>query len=292
VNNLPAKVNPLTSFMRQPKIYIKLPSNGAYWGPGSIVLPENGELAVYSMTAKDELAFKTPDALMNGQAVVDVIQSCIPSIKDAWKIPNTDLDLILIAIRLATFGERMEVSHVVPGTGEEVTHEIDLRQMIDQLIVNGNQWQEAVTINDQLTCFVHPLTYRHITATGLKTFETQKLMQVINNDQLSEEQKLEVFNKTFKVMAEITIDLISDSIREIHTPDAVVTDRVFIREFIENTDKEVYKKLEDHISGMKNRMGLQPLTIRSTEEQIAAGAPETYKLPISMDNSNFFGAGS
>lgn len=278
--------------MRQPKIYIKLPSNGAYWGPGSIVLPENGELAVYSMTAKDELAFKTPDALMNGQAVVDVIQSCIPSIKDAWKIPNTDLDLILIAIRLATFGERMEVSHVVPGTGEEVTHEIDLRQMIDQLIVNGNQWQEAVTINDQLTCFVHPLTYRHITATGLKTFETQKLMQVINNDQLSEEQKLEVFNKTFKVMAEITIDLISDSIREIHTPDAVVTDRVFIREFIENTDKEVYKKLEDHISGMKNRMGLQPLTIRSTEEQIAAGAPETYKLPISMDNSNFFGAGS
>ena len=292
MNNLPAKVNPLTSFMRQPKIYIKLPSNGAYWGPGSIVLPENGELAVYSMTAKDELAFKTPDALMNGQAVVDVIQSCIPSIKDAWKIPNTDLDLILIAIRLATFGERMEVSHVVPGTGEEVTHEIDLRQMIDQLIVNGNQWQEAVTINDQLTCFVHPLTYRHITATGLKTFETQKLMQVINNDQLSEEQKLEVFNKTFKVMAEITIDLISDSIREIHTPDAVVTDRVFIREFIENTDKEVYKKLEDHISGMKNRMGLQPLTIRSTEEQIAAGAPETYKLPISMDNSNFFGAGS
>ena len=31
----------------------------------------------------DEITFKTPDALLNGQATVDVIQSCIPNIKDA-----------------------------------------------------------------------------------------------------------------------------------------------------------------------------------------------------------------
>jgi len=75
-------VNPLAGLMRQPKIYIKLPSGGQYWPQGSIVIPENGDLPVYSMTAKDELLLKIPDALMNGQAIVEVIQNCIPSIKN------------------------------------------------------------------------------------------------------------------------------------------------------------------------------------------------------------------
>lgn len=76
-----SKVNPLLGYMRQPKIYIRLPSNGLFWEEGSIDIPENNEFPVYSMTAKDELTFKTPDALMNGQAIVDVIQSCMPNIK-------------------------------------------------------------------------------------------------------------------------------------------------------------------------------------------------------------------
>jgi hypothetical protein len=34
------------------------------------------------MTAKDELMFKTPDALLNGQSTVEVVKSCIPAIQD------------------------------------------------------------------------------------------------------------------------------------------------------------------------------------------------------------------
>ena len=203
IQAMPKKSNPLAGFMRQPKIYIRLPSGGAYWPAGSLAIPENKEFAVYSMTAKDELAFKTPDALMNGQAVVDVIQSCIPSIKNAWATPNIDLDLILVAIRIATYGEMMEISHVVPGTTETVEHSIDLRVMLDQLSVN--QWEDAVEINEFLTCFVRPLTYKHITQTGLKTFETQRLMQAVNDESLSEERKLEIFNQSFNTKMAVLV---------------------------------------------------------------------------------------
>ena len=72
------QVNPLKKHLRQPKIYIKLPSQGKYWHPNAIDFPESGELPVYAMTARDEITFKTPDALLNGQATVDVIQSCMP----------------------------------------------------------------------------------------------------------------------------------------------------------------------------------------------------------------------
>lgn len=274
------------SFMRQPKIYIRLPSQGRYWTPGSIDIPENGEIAVYSMTAKDELAFKTPDALMNGQAVVDVIQSCIPTIKDAWKTPNIDLDLILIAIRIATYGEKMEISHTVPNTDETVEHEVNLQILLDQML--DNEWEEAVEINGSMTVFVHPLTYKHLTLTSMKAFETQRLMEAVNNDELSEEKKLEIFNKSFNKMTNITIELIADSISSIQTPETIVKDKKFIKEFLENADKDVVSKVKGHIDFMKLRNGLQPIEVQATEEQIELGAPETYTVPIQFDNSNFF----
>lgn len=287
---MPKKSNPLAGFMRQPKIYIRLPSAGKYWPHGSIDIPENGEFAVYSMTAKDELAFKTPDALMNGQAIVDVIQSCIPAIKDAWKTPNIDLDLILVAIRIATYGEMMEVSHIVPNTSETVEHQLDLRILLDQLSVN--RWEEAVEINDQLTCFVRPLTYKHITLTGLKTFETQRLMQAVNDENLSDEDKLKVFNKSFNAMTDITVNLVSDSVYAIQTPDTLVKEPAYILEFLKNADADLYKRINDHIAAMKKLNGIQPLRIQSTPELIDLGAPEEYEVPISMDNSDFFGQSS
>ena len=285
------KSNPLTTFMRQPKIYIRLPSNGMYWPDRSIIIPENGEIPVFSMTAKDELAFKTPDALMNGQAVVDVIQSCLPNIKDAWKCPNIDLDAILIAIRIATYGEMMDISHLVPVINEEVTHQIDLRMLLDQL-VNISKWDETVNIDENLTCFIRPLNYKHITLTSIKTFETQRLMQAVNDDTLTDEKKLEIFNKSFTSMTDITLNLIVDSIEAIKTPEIIVEDKQFIREFLQNADTSIYQKIQEHITNQKQISGIKPMLITSTPEQVEAGAPATYELPISIDNSDFFARGS
>jgi hypothetical protein len=287
----PPKQNPLMQYMRQPKIYIKLPSNGAFWEDGSIVLPENGELPVYSMTAKDELTFKTPDALMNGQGIVDVIQSCVPAIKDAWATPNIDLDVILIAIRLATYGEQMEISHSVPVINEEVEHVVDLRRLLDD-IYQKTTWNEEVQIDENITCFIRPLTYRHLTKTSLKTFEAQKIMQVVNDDNVSDEQKLEIFNKSFNTMTSITVELIADSIYAIKTPDTVVEDSKFIHEFVANADKGVFEKIQKRINELKDNNGVQPLTVQSTPEQIEAGAPTEYLVPIGFDNANFFANGS
>ena len=90
-------MNPLTQYFRQPSIYIKLPSQGNYYPAGAIEMPQNGELPVLPMTAIDEITYRTPDALFSGQAVINVIQSCIPAIKDAWAIPSIDIDTILVA---------------------------------------------------------------------------------------------------------------------------------------------------------------------------------------------------
>jgi len=80
MNQTQPKKNPLASFYRQPKIYVRLPSKGEFYTPGSLDVSENGEYPVYAMTAKDELLFKTPDALLNGTSTVELIKSCIPAL--------------------------------------------------------------------------------------------------------------------------------------------------------------------------------------------------------------------
>ena len=286
-----AKVNPLLGYMRQPKIYVRLPSNGLFWDEDSIDMPENGEFPVYSMTAKDELTFKTPDALMNGQAVVDVIQSCIPNIKDAWRCPGIDVDLILIAIRIATYGGMMTISHQVPGTDETIDHEIDLTAVLDQ-ILSTTQWNETVEISPGIICGVKPLSYRHMTDVSIRTFESQKTIQSIADSDLTDEQKLELFNQGISKLTDLTVEMLAESVFYVKTPDNFVEDKTFIQEFIQNADAGFIQKIQDLINENKKTIGILPLTVHATEEQIVAGAPDSYELPITMDNSNFFGQGS
>lgn len=278
--------NPLAGYMRQPKIYIRLPSNGKYWPEGSIDIPENREFPVYSMTAKDELLFKTPDALMNGQAIVDVIKSCMPNILDPWHCPMMDLDMILIAMRLATYGDKMPFKHVQPGTNEEQEYEIDLRLLLDQL--TNNTWVEQVAINPDFIIYVRPLTYRHMTQTGIKTFETQRILSIVNDESIAEAEKIKLFSESFNSLTKVTVDLVAETIFQIQTPEGLVTDLHWIKEFINNADKDIFKTVQDHLNELKSHNDIKPLVFQSTPEQIALGAPETYEVPVNFNNSDFF----
>ena len=122
----PAKKNPLANWYRQHKIYVKLPSKGKFYKKGALDISANEEYPVYAMTAKDELMFKTPDALLSGQSTVEVIKSCIPAITDPWSMPSIDLDFCLIAIRVATYGESMEVGTDCPHCKASNSYDINL----------------------------------------------------------------------------------------------------------------------------------------------------------------------
>ena len=40
----------------------------------------------------------------------------------------------LVAIRIATYGENLEITTKVPGTGEERKFDVDLRQILNKLV--------------------------------------------------------------------------------------------------------------------------------------------------------------
>lgn len=273
--------------MRQPKIYIRLPSNGEYWPPGSLNMPETRELPVFSMTAKDELMLKVPDALMNGQAIVDVIQNCIPSVKNAWSTPGIDMDVMLIAIRLATYGEKM-VTPLTFGEDIEMEYTVDLRTVMDSLM-NQITWNPVVAISDDLTVFVKPLTYKQMTEAALQTFETQKIMQIANDDKMNEDDKLRMFKESFKKLTDATVGTVGAGIFRIDSTLGSTDNPAFIKEFIDNVDKDMFNIIEQHLTALKEQNTIKPIIVTVTDEMRENGiSGETVEVPLTFDASTFF----
>lgn len=280
-----ADQNPLQQYFRQPKVYTTLPSRGKFYPEGSLNIPETGEFPVFAMTAKDELTMKTPDALLNGAATVNVIKSCVPDIVDPWQLPSIDLDAVLIAIRIATYGDSLDMETKQPVTGEDKTFSVDLRQLLNTLVTA--EYDSLLEIGD-FKLELRPLNYKEFTQTSLKTFEEQRIFNTVNDDELPDADKLQKFAESFEKLTDITVSMMANGISKISIGDTEVTNPVHISEFIDNVDKDVYQAILDHLEIQKDKFSIKPLEITSTEEDIKAGVPETWSVPITFDQSNFF----
>jgi len=273
------KKNPLTGFYRQPKIYVSLPSKGQFYPQGSLDASADGQYPVYAMTAKDELLFKTPDALLSGQSTVELIKSCIPAILDPWTMPNIDLDFALIAIRIATYGDKMEVGCSCPHCNADNSYDIDLSAWFG--VFNNFVYSSTVNI-DPLVVHIRPYTYKEVTKTAIKSMEQQRIFQVINDDSMSDEEKLDKFGKSFVKLTELTVDIIADCITQIDTPDGSVDDKTMIKEFIANCAKDVFDKVQNHVIAMKDQIEFKAQNVTCGE------CSKEFSLPVTMDQANFF----
>lgn len=273
------KPNPLSQWYRQPKIWIQFPSKGEFYPPGALDKSDNDQYPVYAMTAKDEMLFKTPDALLTGQSTVEVIKSCIPAILDPWKMPSLDVDVALIAIRVATYGDNMEITSNCPSCQAENNYEVNLSNWLGNI---GTFDYEPVIDVDPLTVHIRPYTYQELTKTSLKTMEQQRIFQIINDDTISDEDKLEKFGVSFVKLTELTVDVIASCISKIETPDGETSDPAQIKEFINNTSKDIFDKISERINGIKKEIEFKPLDAKCTS------CNEEFSMPITIDQSNFF----
>ena len=280
--------NPLSTYFRQPAVYVRLPSQGRWYPPGCIELNDQGEVGIMPMTAKDEMTIRTPDALLNGQSTVNVFKSCVPAIKDPWQIPSMDTDALLVGIRIATYGESMELTTAVPKTQETNSVQISLQNMLER--ISYEPWQDTMTLSNGLIIKMRPMSYRGMSQQNIKAYEEQRLIRTVQDANMSEQQKLEEFNKIFNKIGEISVGSLADMISEIHMPDQEqpVTDKTFIKEWVYNIETKIANEIRDHIDNQKDKGTLPPVDIITPKEFVAKGAPKQYQTQISMDNSNFF----
>jgi len=275
--------NPLKQFFRQPVIYVRLPSNGEFWPEGSLIMPTNRELPVYPMTAIDEITYRTPDALYNGQAVVNVIQSCIPNIRDAWGMPAMDTNAILVAIRIASYGHELELSTRCPSCETESEYGVDLRSVLDGVIPPDFR---TPTVFGDLEINFRPMDYKMQNETNQLQFEQQQQIQAIQFSDISDDEKIAALNASLKKITELTMDALKWSIASIRKPNALVTESEYIHEFLINCDSKIYNQIRDRIIALRQDSEIKPLQIKCSNCQ------HEYKQDLSLDQTSFFAPAS
>jgi hypothetical protein len=268
--------NPLQQYFRQPKIWVKLPSGGIYNQP-NVVQGDVNKLPIFGMTGMDEILVKTPDALLSGESTAKLIESCVPSIKDAWDVASIDVNLLLIAMRIATYGNMMSISHKCTKCGTEHEYDVDLGKFVEYF--QSCTYENSVKIDD-ITVKFKPLTYRQINELAIKDFRIRKqaaALLVPENEQGPEQVK-----PLYKQLLEIQNEIFINSIESVQVPTANVTDPEFIKEWVNNCDKDIYQFVKQQSEKNMDRWSIQPIDVTCDS------CNHSDKVNVDLDYTSFF----
>jgi hypothetical protein len=271
--------NPLKQYFRQPAIYVRLPSKGQFYPPGTINMPPTGELPVLPMTAIDEITYRTPDALFNGQATVNVLSSCVPDIQDAWSTPAMDVDTLLIAIRIASYGHDMDFLTKCPKCAHECEHTVDLRTVLDRM--RTPDYNQSIQAGD-MEIFFRPMTYKNINDNNAMQYENQKLLQMLPDGEVPDADKMSALGAALKRITDITVQALAQSISAVKTPHALVSEIEYIEELLKNCDRDLFNRIRTHIVELKSQAEMQAMKLTCPECQ------HEYEQAITLDMASFF----
>jgi len=270
-------INPLKKYFRQPKVYIALPSKGIYNQPGSL----NGDPAnipIFGMTGMDEILIKTPDALLNGEATVKVIESCCPIIQDAWDLCLLDLDVVLTAIRIATQGNTMQVSHACTGCGTVNDYDVELGTIIEHY--NKCEYDNKIVLKD-LSVKVQPLTYKQWTEFQVKNFQLQRQLKQIF-EITDQDQQSTLVSEMYTKITSIQKEAIFLQIASVDIGSQIVEEREFISEWLDNCDKTIFDAVKDIVE--KNRLAWEIPKIAAKCDNCGT----ENSVGITLDQASFF----
>ncbi len=270
--------NPLQKFFRQPKVFIALPSKGLFYEPGALV-GDYTNVPVFAMTGMDEIIMKTPDALFTGEATARVIESCCPYIKNAKTMPGIDIDALLIAIRIATFGGKMNVTHTCPACSTENDYEIELSTLLDYF--NGINFISNIKVSDEISIKIRPLQYEEMNYFSIENFKLQKTL--MQTREMTEEDRQKQIDDIYKQLSELQLQLYLTAIETVQAETISVTEKAHIEEWLRNTERETYQAIKEKLEANKSAWSIPTQTVQ------CANCGVENQITVNVDQSSFFG---
>lgn len=247
------QTNPLASYFRGEPTYIKLPSGGYYCQPGDIEPTPTGEIPVYPMTTADELLLKSPDSLLNGQSVANIIKSCAPNIKNAFNLSVADIEAILLAIKQVTYGDQIDYETTCPNCKTVNEFGTSIEYILS--CVDTIEPENKITLKNNLNVMVRPHTYASSVKIALLSFNETKFLHMLTQEDLTDEEKSEKAAISYKKAINLTIEIVADSIIGVYDKDdkLITEDPKFILEWVKNLNRADAKKIEDGVKKLTEK---------------------------------------
>lgn len=280
--NIPG--NPLAQFYRVEKTRVRLPSRGIFYEPGVVDLSPENEVGVKPMTAADELLLKNPDALLSGQALLDVIKSCVPAVKQPNKLLTCDIDTLMIAIRDASYGDDLTVSINCPACNHENTYGMNLDILLNQTEELAESY--TVDLGEGLQVYVKPSTFNAVIKRQKVLLDQRKVERVLKQENVTEEERLTMVSTLFSKLGALNYELITDGVQKIQFKDSdhntvTVTEKNHIHEYIRNIDREQVDRIETKLREV-NKVG-----VATTMPAVCTSCGHRWEAPIDFNPINF-----
>lgn len=273
--------NPLKQYFRKPGIWIKLPSQGQYYDSKPADFNIMGEIAVFPMTAKDELLMKNADALLNGTAITQLLNSCVPSIVSVDSMPAIDLDVVLLAIRRCTYGEDLDIQTQCPECNANNDSVLNLNHFIAGITTIDNI--EPIELTDGIKIFIKPVNVKQLLNLNWVQYEQVRNIQLTDREGMDEKEKVNILQKSYHILTDQNISIISACIDTVLLPDGGnVTDHGNIKEWVEQISQPEFKKIENGI------MSLAEKGMRKKFEVKCQNCSSEYQSSLDLNPTTFF----
>lgn len=276
--------NPLQKYMRHAELYLKVPSKGYFNNKDVYPFSTNNEIGIAPMTTQDELLLKTPDALINGESIAKLIESCVPGIKNVRDLPISDISVILLGIRMSSYGHEMEYQTTCPKCDTENYFSANLEQILASM--NFLEESYVVSLTDKLSVSIRPHTYNSSIKQILFSFNETKLFEMFTEEELDEQEMTERYVESFKKLASLTVEIIADSViavlDENGIPVDATKDQIF--DWVANISRKDAKLIQDKIEEI-NKIGIDE------KADVVCGKEECkhkWTTQIGFDPANFF----
>jgi hypothetical protein len=282
--------NPLLNYRIQPGTFVRLPSGGKFYDhPPQLTV--DGEIEVKPMNAVDELHFMNPDSLLNNEALFQVIRNCVPGIPEVREILKPDMDVIILGLRIATYGENLEVTGRCRKCKKEDTYMANLTNILATTKMISDD--TAITLND-LTVNIKPFSVasqQQLTENMVQLRRTtndlaRRLKGNETDDQIIEKLKSEM-NEMVEANARGLFAVAAASIVSVEMPNGVViTEPAYIHEWLDSLRAPDYKVIRDAVKRLSEEAVSRKMNFTCTH------CEHKNEMEVEFDPANFFDTNS
>jgi hypothetical protein len=278
--------NPLQQFFRQPAMYLNLPTKGRWYRNDEVEMTSEQQIAVYPLSALNDIMLNTPDAMLNGQALETVVRDCAPSIKNAKRFMLPDLEALFVAIKSASNNGKIDYDKTCPQCKTENSYEMNCQYLLDTM-TTINEDDLTIRFGSDLIVHVTPYDFEMRQIFMKREFEEEKAFRAIaaQSESIDEIAKAGLMAQSVERLSRLTFSLVSRSIEKIVMvkQNITVNDREHINEWLMGISKAQADMVIEAVDKI-NKVGV----MKSITVQCSSCA-HTWEDALAFDPSSFFG---
>jgi len=233
---------------------------------------------VYPLSSKDEIVLCTSDLLLNGGATIRIIESCIPQLEGRVNnLPFTEIQRLLIAIRIASGMGELEFNSTCPKCNYEAVYTMNLEPCYSAIALT--KWNDSLVI-DGLPISIKPVSFHEYNKYLVQLFRFNKQVYQLSLLANSDVPAIASFILTErdKLTRQFYLYCI-DNVRG-------VNDRAFLQEWFDQVDPITHNRIVNHIDQAIKSTSIPDTTIPCRAKN--CGGSTVY--PVTLDFSEMFRA--